>query len=63
MGSYGIILKELSDKSNARKMLMKSLSLVPLLWCSWKELTKLSDDREMVGHIFAMYLLWVLARV
>lgn len=33
-------------------MLMKSLSLVPLLWCSWKELTKLCDDREMVGQVF-----------
>ena len=46
--SYGVVLKELSDKARAREMLMKSLAMVPLLWCSWEELAKLCEDREMV---------------
>lgn len=29
-------------------MLVKSLSTVPLLWCSWRELARLCEDREMV---------------
>ncbi len=46
--SYGVVLKELSDKVGAREMLVKSLSTVPLLWCSWRELARLCEDREMV---------------
>ena len=52
--SYGVVLKELSNTAGARTMLIKSLSLVPMLWSAWKELTKLCDDREMVGHPSSM---------
>ena len=46
--SYGVVLKELTDKVTAHEMFVKSLSMEPLLWCSWKELAKLCEDREMV---------------
>lgn len=46
--SYGVVLKNLSNEEEARKMLLHSLSLTPMLWSSWHELAKLCKDREMV---------------
>ena len=46
---YGIILKDLHNEEEARKMMIKSLVLTPLLWSSWQELAKLCKNREMVS--------------
>ena len=50
---YGVVLKELSDKNGARKMLQRSLALTPMLWSAWSELAKLTEDRKMVSSILA----------
>jgi len=56
-----VVLKELTDKATAREMFVKSLSTQPLLWCSWKELAKLCEDREMVrcGLGMCRWVRWV----
>ena len=46
--SYAVVLKASRNEEEARKLLLESLSLIPLLWCSWQELAKLCDNREMV---------------
>ena len=47
--SYGVVLKKLSNEEEAREMLLRSLSLTPMLWSSWLELAKLCGDREMAS--------------
>ena len=48
---YGVVLRELGMKVEAREKLLKSCELAPLLWSSWQELTKLCESREMVRDI------------
>lgn len=45
---YGIVLKELKQKEDARQMLLRSVHLCPLLWSSWQELAKLCDNRDVL---------------
>ena len=45
-----MVLKELSDREGARRLLLKCLSLTPMLWSAWLELAKLMDDRKMVSQ-------------
>ena len=46
---YGVVLKELGCRSEARDTLLLSLSLQPLFWGAWFELAALCEDRDMVS--------------
>lgn len=47
---YGVVLKELGSRSEAREAQLNSLSLQPLFWGAWSELAILCDSREMVSR-------------
>ena len=46
---YGVVLKELGCRKEAREAQLTSISLQPLFWGAWSELANLCDNREMVS--------------
>ncbi|CAI8009131.1 Cell division cycle protein 23 homolog, partial [Geodia barretti] len=52
---YGVVLRELSCKKDAREAQMMSLSLQPLFWGAWSELASLCDSREMLYGLSLPY--------
>ncbi len=47
----GVVYKEMKLPEEARKNLIKSVHLTPLLWASWYELAKLCETRDMVSYL------------
>ena len=48
---YGVVLRDLEMKEQARDALTKACFEVPLLWAAWQELYKLCENREMVQTV------------
>ena len=51
---YGVVLKELGSRGDAREAQLTSISLQPLFWGAWSELAILCEDREMVREVIQL---------
>jgi anaphase-promoting complex subunit 8 len=45
---YGVILKDLDQKEEAKEMFIKSLNLFPFLWGAWIDLCLITKQNEYV---------------
>jgi hypothetical protein len=54
---FGVILKDLNEKEEARKYFINSLNKFPYLWSAWVDLCLILEQSDYVNFFFLIFFL------